>query len=104
MNGSTIDLSPVEEEINVRAYWRVLVRRRALIFGLVVVVTVATACLMLLLPNVYQSTATLMPLAPSRGSGVPMAMLGDPGGFPSSGGGVAPFWAKRVPQTAWSLF
>ena len=76
MNGSTVDLPPGEEEINLRAYWRVLVRRRALILGLVVVVPVVTACLTLLLPNIYQSTATLMPLGASRGS-LPTAMLGE---------------------------
>jgi len=79
MNGSTVDLPPGEEEINLRAYWRVLVKRRALILGLVVVVPVVTACLTLLLPNIYQSTATLMPLGASR-SGLPTAMLGELGG------------------------
>ena len=87
MNGSTVDLPPGEEEVNLRAYWRVLVRRRALILGLVVVVPVVTACLTLLLPNIYQSTATLMPLGASRGS-LPTAMLGgELGGFLPSGAG-----------------
>ena len=81
MNGFTADLPPGEEEINLRAYWRVLVRRRALILGLVVVVTVVTACLMLLQPNIYQSTATLMPLGTSRSSLPTTAMLGELGGF-----------------------
>jgi capsular exopolysaccharide synthesis family protein len=98
MNGFTVDLPPGEEEINLRAYWRVLVRRRALILGLVVVVTVVTACLTLLQPNIYQSTATLMPLGSSR-SGLPTAMLGELGGFvPSgSGGGVGSFLSKESP-------
>jgi capsular exopolysaccharide synthesis family protein len=87
MNGSMVDLPPGEEEINLRAYWRVLVRRRALILGLVVVVTAATACLMLLLPNIYQSTATLMPLGTSRSSLPTTAMLGELGGFVPSGVG-----------------
>jgi capsular exopolysaccharide synthesis family protein len=87
MNGFTADLPPGEEEINLRAYWRVLVRRRALILGLVVVVTVVTACLMLLQPNIYQSTATLMPLGTSRGSLPTTAMLGELGGFVPSGVG-----------------
>ena len=87
MNGSTVDLPPVEEEINLRAYWRVLVRRRALILGLVVVVTVVTACLMLLQPNIYQSTATLMPLSTPRGSLPTTAMLGEMGGFVPAGVG-----------------
>jgi capsular exopolysaccharide synthesis family protein len=98
MNGSTVDLPPGEEEINLRAYWRVLVRRRALILRLVVVVTVMTACLTLLLPNVYQSTATLMPLGTSR-SGLPTAMLGELGGFvpTGSGGGVGSLLGKESP-------
>src|SRR5262249_13331840 len=87
MNGFTVDLSPEEEVINLRAYWRVLVRRRALILGLVVLLTVPPACLMLLLPNIYQSTATLMPLGTSRSSLPTTAMLGELGGFVPSGVG-----------------
>ena len=87
MNGSTVDLPPGEEAIDLRAYWRVLVRRRALILGLVVVVTVVTACLTLLQPNIYQSTATLMPLGTSRG-GLSTAMLGELGGLLPSGAGA----------------
>jgi uncharacterized protein involved in exopolysaccharide biosynthesis len=97
MNGFTVDLPPGEEEINLRAYWRVLVRRRALILRLVVVVTVVTACLMLLLPNIYQSTATLMPLAPARSSSLPTAMLGDLRGVLPSGGGVSSLLGKESP-------
>ena len=76
-----------KKRFNLRAYWRVLVRRRALILSLVVVVTVMTACLTLLQPNIYQSTATLMPLGTSRGS-LPTAMLGELGGFLPSGAGT----------------
>src|SRR5438477_8571991 len=86
MHGSTGNLPPGEEEINLRAYWRVLVRRRALIFGLVVTVTAVTACLTLLQPNIYQSTATLMPLGTSR-SGLSTA-LSELGGFLPSGAGA----------------
>ena len=75
MNGATVALPPREEEVNLRAYWRVIVRRRALILGLIVVVPVVTACLTLLQPNIYKSTATLMPLGASRG-GLSTAMLG----------------------------
>src|SRR5437016_8141331 len=99
MNGSTVDQPPGEEEINLRAYWRVLVRRRALILRLVVVVPVVTACLTLLLPNIYQGTATLMPLAPSRG-GLSSVMLGELGGaVPSvpSGSGIGAFLGKESP-------
>jgi capsular exopolysaccharide synthesis family protein len=86
MNGIPVDRPPGEEEMHVRDYWRVLVRRRALILGLVVVVTVVTACLTLLQPNIYQSTATLMPLGTSR-SGLSTAMLGELSGFlPSEAG------------------
>ena len=76
MNGASVALPPGEEEVNLRAYWRVLVRRRALILRLAVVVTVGTACLMLLLPDIYKSTATLMPLAASRGSLSPPILAG----------------------------
>src|SRR5438093_13098107 len=94
MNGSTVDLPPGEEEINVRDYWRVLVRRRAWILGLVVVVTVVTACLTLLQPNIYQSTATLMPLGASR-NGLSTAMLGEVSGFLPPG--VGNFLGKESP-------
>ena len=96
MNGLTVDPPPGEEEINLRAYWGILVRQRALILGLVVVVTVGIACLMLLLPNVYQSTATLMPLGTSRSS-LPTAMLGELGGFVPSGVGVGNLLGKESP-------
>src|SRR5215510_11813514 len=100
MNGSAVALPPEEEEVNLRAYWRVLVRRRALILRLVVVVPVVTACLTLLLPNMYTSTATLMPLAASRGSLSPAVLGGgEAGGFlPSgSGGGIGNILGKEKP-------
>ncbi len=89
-------LPPGEEEVNLRAYWQVLVRRRALILSLVVVVPVVTACLTLRLPNIYKSTATLMPLGASRGS-LPTPMLGggELGGFLPSG--VGTFLGKESP-------
>jgi uncharacterized protein involved in exopolysaccharide biosynthesis len=96
MNGSRVELPPAEEEINLRAYWRVIIRRRALILGIVVVVTVVTAGLVLLQPNIYQSTATLMPLGTSR-SGLSTAMLGELGGFLPSGTGVGSFLGKEYP-------
>jgi capsular exopolysaccharide synthesis family protein len=96
MNGSRVDLPSGEEEIDLRAYWRVLVRRRALIVGLVAAVTVVTACLMLFLPNIYQSTATLMPLGTSR-SGMSTAMLGELGGLLPSGSGMGNFLGKESP-------
>jgi uncharacterized protein involved in exopolysaccharide biosynthesis len=96
MNGLTVDPPPGEEEINLRAYWHVARQRRALILGLVVVVTVVTACLTLLQPNIYQSTAALMPLGASR-SGLPTAMLGELGGFVPSGVGVGNLLGKESP-------
>jgi capsular exopolysaccharide synthesis family protein len=47
-------------------------------------VTIVSACLTLRQPNIYQSTATLMPLGASR-SGLSTAMLGELGGFLPSG-------------------
>ena len=79
MNGSTVDLPPGEEELDLRSYWRVLARHRALILGLAIVVPIVTALLTLLLPNIYKSTATLMPLGASRG-GLSSA-LGELGGL-----------------------
>jgi len=53
-----------------------------------------SACLMLLQPNIYKSTATLMPLGTSR-SGLPTAMLGELSGFLPSG--ASAFLGKESP-------
>lgn len=76
------DLYP-EDDINLRGYWRLLVRRRVLILGTVFSVAIITAMITLLLPNVYQSMATLMPLGQS--SNRLQNALGDLGGLLSLG-------------------
>jgi uncharacterized protein involved in exopolysaccharide biosynthesis len=69
--------SYIDDEINLRDYWRVLVRRRFLIFGMTCLAAVATAIFTLLQPNIYQSKATLMPLGKSGGGlGAALGELG----------------------------
>jgi capsular exopolysaccharide synthesis family protein len=58
----------IEDEINLRDCWRVLVRRRRLILGIIGVAAVTTAIFTLLQPNIYQSKVTLMPLGKGAGS------------------------------------
>jgi uncharacterized protein involved in exopolysaccharide biosynthesis/Mrp family chromosome partitioning ATPase len=67
-----------EDEITLRDYWRILVLRRLFILGSVCLTTLVTAAFMFLLPNVYQSKATLLPLGKTVG-GV-RGMLGELGG------------------------
>ena len=50
----------VEDEINLRAYWCVLVRCRVLILGITCIAAIATVIFTLLQPNLYQSKATRM--------------------------------------------
>lgn len=93
---SAMPLSPltdslVENETNLRDYWCVLVRRRALILGLTCLAAITTAIFSLLQPNIYQSKATLMPLAKSSGG---LYALGELGGLLPSGLGTA---AKESP-------
>lgn len=71
MNSQAVTLPPqTEDEINLRDYWRVLVKRRVLIVCLTVGVAFATAFITLLQFDVYQSTVTLLPLTGS-GAGLP---------------------------------
>jgi capsular exopolysaccharide synthesis family protein len=57
----------VEDEINLRDYWRILVRRRRLILAVTCVAAVAAVIFTLLQPNIYQGKATLLPLGQTPG-------------------------------------
>ena len=67
MNAHPADSSYLDDAGSLRDYWRVLVRRRTFICGLVLLTAIATALFTLSQPNIYQSSATLMPLGASRG-------------------------------------
>ena len=68
-----------DDEIHLRDYWRVLVRQRWLIGGIFTGVTVLTVVVVLLLPHVYRSEVTLIPLGESRGA--LQALMGEVGGL-----------------------
>ncbi len=54
--------SVAEDEINLREYWHVLLRRRWFVVRTVIATVVLTVVVTLLLPNIYQSKAVLIPL------------------------------------------
>lgn len=65
MNPSMVEPMP-DDEINLREFWRILIKRRKFILIIVGAVAVATGIFTLLQPNVYESKATLIPLAQSN--------------------------------------
>ena len=50
-----------EDEINLLDYWRVIVKRKVLIGGIVFIAIVASVIYSLLLPPIYSSTASILP-------------------------------------------
>ncbi len=81
---------PSASEINLLDYWRVLMKRRGIIMTVVGVVTVIAIIYSLLVPKVYMSSATIMPVSGGGGGGL-AAMAAQLGGLPFLGGlgGVA---------------
>jgi uncharacterized protein involved in exopolysaccharide biosynthesis len=64
-----------EDEVNLLDYWRVIWKRRRLIGGLFGAVVVTALVVSLLLPKIYESTATLLPSLESKESGGLGALL-----------------------------
>jgi len=58
--------SPADEEVNLLDYWRVIWKRRRLIGGLFMAAVVTALVVSLLLPKIYESTATLLPSLESK--------------------------------------
>lgn len=56
-----------EDEVNLLDYWRVLVKRKRLIFGCVGGAAVASVIVSLLMTKIYAATTTLMPPRPDTG-------------------------------------
>lgn len=80
MNATTLQTQVPQDEVNLLDYWRVLWRRRRLIGGLCVSAVLAALVVSLLLPKIYESTATLLPALDSKdGSGLG-ALLSAAGG------------------------
>jgi uncharacterized protein involved in exopolysaccharide biosynthesis len=88
MPSSSINGSITEDEITLRDYWRVLVRRWGIVFGIVGATVLIMTTVALLLPNVYEGKAVLIPLGKPAGT-LQMA-LGELGsllpGLPGSSG------------------
>lgn len=58
-----------EEEPNLLSYWRVIRKRQRMIMGLFVVSVLTALIVSLLLPKIYESTATVLPPMESRDGG-----------------------------------
>lgn len=83
-----------DDTINLRDYWRILMRRRVLIASAMLIVAGLAAVYVFLKPDMYQSTATLMPLGQShRGL---RAMLDEVGGLLPAGLGEAERPTERI--------
>lgn len=73
------------DELNLLDYWDVLKSHKKLIGGVVSIVTLLTIILSLTMPKFYKSTAVIMPIGKSGGSGGMLAALASSGQF----GGLA---------------
>lgn len=82
-----VDELNADDEIRLRDYWAIVARQRRLIAGITALVVVLTALLTLRQTDIYQSTATLMPLGAPRG-GLATA-LGELGGNLAAGLGFS---------------
>ncbi len=71
---------PPEEEVNLLDYWRVIRKRRRMIGGLCLAAVSAALGISLLLPKIYESTATLLPSLESKDGGGLGALLSAAGG------------------------
>lgn len=90
----SIPLTEIDDTINLRDYWRILMQRRRLIAGVMFALAGLAAVYVFLKPDIYQSTATLMPLGQSnRGL---RAVLGEMGGLLPAGLGDAESPTERI--------
>ena len=86
-----------EDEINLLDYWRVIVKRKILIGGIVSIAIIASVIYSLVLPPIYSSTTTIFPPQQegSMSSGI-MSQLG--GGL---GGLAGAFLGISTPVDQW---
>lgn len=75
-----------EKEIDLRVYWRILLKWKRTIIALVMAGTLLSVFVSLLLPNIYRAEAVLMPVGGGRGAGLSM-MSAQPGLGSFLGGG-----------------
>ncbi len=76
----TNQINQTDDEVNLLDYWRVLWKRRWVIVGLCVSAVSAALVVSLLLPKIYESTATLLPSLDSKDGGGLGALLSAAGG------------------------
>jgi len=75
-----------EEEIDLREYWRVLVRHRRMILTTTLVAAVIAAIISLVLPETYTATARILPPKEQSGGGLAAALSGQLGGLAALAG------------------
>ncbi len=83
-----------DDEVNLLDYWRVIWSRRWLIGGLVMASSLTALVVSLLMPKIYESTATLLPSLDSKESGGLGALLAA-----SGAGGAAQSLGISLPGT-----
>lgn len=91
-----------EDEVNLLDYWRVMWRRRRLIGGLCVGAVVLTMVVSLLMPKIYESTATLLPqLESGDGRGLGSLLAATAGGSAAQNLGIV---LPGIPATPTDVF
>jgi uncharacterized protein involved in exopolysaccharide biosynthesis len=101
-NQINVASSVPEDEVTLLDYWRVIRKRRRLIGGLCVSAVLAALAVSLLLPKIYESTATLLPSLDSKegsGLGALLAATGAGGAAQSLG-----FSLPGAPATPTDIF
>lgn len=91
-----------EEEVNLLDYWRVIVKRRRLVAGLCLSAVLTALVVSLLMPKIYESTATLLPQLESKEAGGLGALLAATGaGGAAQGLGIS---LPGMPATPTDIF
>jgi len=75
MDAMTQQTRAPEDEVNLLDYWRVLVKRSKLISGLFLSAVIIALAVSLVMPKIYESTATLLPQLESNEAGGLGALL-----------------------------
>ena len=97
MNQTNPSSSIQEDEVNLLDYWRVIRKHRLLIGGLFFVAVALALAVSLLMPKIYESTATLLPSLDSKEGGGLGALLAASGGGAAQGLGITLPGAPATP-------
>ena len=102
MNQTNPSSSIQEDEVNLLDYWRVIRKHHLLVGGLFFVSVALALAVSLLMPNIYESTATLLPPAqPDNSSGLSALLGASPVGGAAQGLGIT---LPGMPATSTDLF